>query len=295
MTMDTIRLKSFDLATQDIQSVPVQALHALSIGVSWPHRPADWDLLRALGHGFVARDEIDRVFSSAMWFPHGSRCATIGMVITSPRVQAHGGGQWMMERILHDCGDRWLMLNSTRAAVQLYLSLGFEPKATVFQCQGIVGAQRPLPPVGAASIVPLDMADLEEITTLDAAAFGAERPDLIRRLAEAPGAVIRGIRAGRHLSAFAIRRAFGRGQVIGPIVAESEEDAVRLVAALLEGMENRFVRVDTRQPDGPLRTHLLASGLPLFDTVRTMVRGGALPPVLRGQPSIYGLAGHAVS
>ncbi len=33
-----------------------------------------------------------------MWFPPREECATIGMVITTPRVQALGGGRWMMDR-----------------------------------------------------------------------------------------------------------------------------------------------------------------------------------------------------
>ncbi len=92
-----------------------------------------------------------------------------------------------------------------------------------------------------------------------------------------------------------MRRAFGRGQVIGPVIAETEADAVHLVASLLEGMENRFVRLDTRQPEGLLRAFIEASGLPLFDTVRTLTRGGTLAPVEPGRPGVYGLAAHALS
>jgi GNAT superfamily N-acetyltransferase len=116
MSQTTMRLQSFDLASQDIASVDVEWLHGLSLGVEWPHRPADWDFLRKVGRGFVALDEIGRVFSSAMWFPYGADCATIGMVITSPRVQTHGGGRWMMDGILRQCGERRLILNATRAA-----------------------------------------------------------------------------------------------------------------------------------------------------------------------------------
>lgn len=289
----TIRLKSFDLEGHDIATADIGGLHALSIGVGWPHRPGDWDVLRSLGRGFVALDEIGRVFSSGMWFAHGEELATIGMMITSPRLQTYGGGRWMMERILDECGDRRLMLNSTRAAYQLYLSFGFQPSATVYQCQGYVSAGFAPEPGASEGVEPLAPSDLAEVTALDAIAFGAPRPRLLARFAET--ADLCGIRRAGRLTGFALRRPFGRGQVIGPVIAESEADAARLVAAQLAGTAGTFVRVDTRQPEGALRSLLLSAGVTLFDTVTTMTRGGPFVPVTPGVPGVYGLAAHALS
>jgi GNAT superfamily N-acetyltransferase len=117
----SVRLKSFELVARDINDVDVELLHALSISVRWPHRPKDWDVLRRAGHGIVAVDGIGRVFGSAMWFPHGDDFATIGLVITTPRIQAQGGGRWLMDQILEQCGDRNLALNATHAAYPLYV------------------------------------------------------------------------------------------------------------------------------------------------------------------------------
>jgi GNAT superfamily N-acetyltransferase len=69
---------------------------------------------------------------SAMWFPHGKDLATVGMVITSPRLQVLGTAQWLMKRVLFACRGRNLRLNATRAARKLYLSLGFRAEQTVF-------------------------------------------------------------------------------------------------------------------------------------------------------------------
>ncbi len=291
-TRQTIRLRSFELATQDIASVDPDSLHALSMGVEWPHRPGDWEMLRAMGHGFVALDDIGRVFSSAMWFPHGDDCGTIGMVITNPRLQTHGGGRWMMKRLLEDCGERRLLLNATRAAFNLYLSLGFAPEATVYQCQGVVAGDLPPVPAGPEPIAPVPPDDLPEILALDAAAFGAERRRLLDHLAES--STMLGLRRGERWIAYAVSRPFGRGRVIGPIVAENESQATRLAAAFLVAEGGSFVRIDTRQHEGTFRRFLQASGLSLFDTVRTMTRGTTLAAVQTGAPGIYGLAGHAL-
>ena len=292
-TPQSIRLDSFELAPQGISTVDVERLHELSVSVKWPHRPADWDVLRRLGRGLVALDEIGRVFSSGMWFPHGEDCATIGMVITSPRLQAHGGGRWIMERILAECSQRRLLLNSTRAAFPLYVSLGFEQQGIVNQCQGFVpeGFE---PDAGLTrDVEPLALGDLTEIAALDAVAFGAPRPRLLSIFAEtAEGCALR---QGGQLVGFGLRRPFGRGLVIGPVVAPSEEAALAIVAGLVKGMGGSFMRIDTRQPPGPLRDFLTKAGVVQFDTVRTLTRGGALPPVQPGEPGIYALAGHALS
>jgi GNAT superfamily N-acetyltransferase len=119
---------AFELRLADINTVELDQLHTLSIGVGWPHRSEDWQFLRDVGHGIVALDEIGRVLGSAMWFPHGSDFATVGMVITSPRLQTLGIGQWLMKRIMAECQGRRLRLNATRAARHLYLSLNFRPR-----------------------------------------------------------------------------------------------------------------------------------------------------------------------
>src|ERR687898_534966 len=142
----SVRLKSFELVARDIAEVDVNLLHALSISVGWPHRPKDWDFARRAGHGIVAVDGIGRVFGSAMWFPHGDDFATIGLVITSPRTQAQGGGRWLMDQVLERCGNRYLSLNATRASHSLYLSLGFADEATVYMRQGEVVPTLPTAP-----------------------------------------------------------------------------------------------------------------------------------------------------
>ena len=288
-----LRLDSFELSLSDIASIDVNMLHALSLGVSWPHRPEDWNILRQVGEGFAATDGIGRVFGTAMWFSHGADFATVGMVITSPRLQAQGNGRWLMDRVLDRCGDRNLILNATRAAYQLYVSLGFVPEATVYQCQGEAATQLPsLSPVDG-ELRAISEADFDVLAALDARAFGADRTRLLNVLA--PDSSGYGIWRDGALVAYALRRKFGRGQVIGPIVACNDDDAMQLVSAHLADVPGQFARVDTRHKEGAFMAFLQESGLRVFDTVTTMSRGRPLLKAKAGEPSIYGLAAHALS
>jgi GNAT superfamily N-acetyltransferase len=289
----TVRVKSFELVAKDINDVDVKLLHALSIGVGWPHRPKDWDFLRRAGHGIVAVDGIGRVFGSAMWFPHGHEFATIGLVITSPRTQAQGTGRWLMEQVFERCGDRNLSLNSTDAAYHLYLSLGFTKEATVFQSQGEVLGPIPALPVLDGELRPLSAEHLEEIAALDERAVGLDRRRLVALLAE--DASICTLKRRGEIVGYSMNREFGRGRVIGPIVASDDCDAIHLTAVHLRDLVGRFARVDTREQTGPFADFLQQSGLNISDTVTTMSKGRQFLNRKDDQPWVYGLAGQALS
>jgi GNAT superfamily N-acetyltransferase len=288
----SVRLKSFELVARDINDVDVDLLHTLSISVRWPHRPKDWDLLRRAGHGIVAVDGIGRVFGSAMWFPHGDDFATIGLVITTPRAQAQGGGRWLMEQVLEQCGDRNLALNATHPAYPLYISLGFTSEAIVYMRQG--EAPQKLPPMpaldGELSELPSDR--LSEITALDARAFGTNRAGLLALLAE--DASIATLSSGGEVVGYSMCREFGRGHVIGPIVARSDQDAAHLTAVHLKKLEGRFARVDTRERDGVFAEFLQQTGLGIAETVTTMSKGRRFLNRESNGPWVYGLASHAL-
>jgi GNAT superfamily N-acetyltransferase len=288
----SVRLKSFELVARDINDVDVELLHTLSISVGWPHRSKDWELLRRAGHGIVAVDEIGRVFGSAMWFPHGDDFATIGLVITTPRAQAQGGGRWLMDQVLEQCGDRNLALNATHAAYPLYVSLGFTSEAIVYMRQG--EAPQTLPPMpaldGELSELPSDR--VGEITALDARAFGTNRARLLALLAE--DASIAALRRGGEMVGYSMCRKFGRGYVIGPTVARNDQDAVHLTAVHLRKLAGRFARVDTRERDGVFAEFLEQSGLGIAETVTTMSKGRRFLNRESNEPWVYGLAGHAL-
>ncbi|MBY4609102.1 GNAT family N-acetyltransferase [Rhizobium sp. 9T] len=296
LTSESRFVDSFETRIADIDSVDIDKLHALSMSVAWPHRREDWQFLRDFGQGIAAIDEIGRIFGSAMWFPYGGRFATIGMVITSPRLQANGAGQWLMGHALDQVAGRNLGLNATRAARRLYMSLNFVREASVFQCHGeaILPPDVELPPGAAIRAVEAD--DLEAIAALDSLAFGADRTLLLARLlANSKGVVL--IRAGR-IEAFSLCRRFGRGHVIGPVVASNDADAIAVVHPHAVEHAGGFLRLDTREEGGTFADFLSRCGLPIYDIVTTMSRGEPWLPVpgRRGmhEPKTYALVSHTL-
>ncbi|MGJ4888492.1 GNAT family N-acetyltransferase [Bradyrhizobium sp. HKCCYLRH3099] len=287
---DSVRLKSFELFPQDIADVDVNLLHALTLSVGWPHRPNDIELMRRAGKGIVAVDGIGRVFGSAMWFPHGADFATIGLVITVPRTQAQGGGRWLMDHVFSQCGSRRLSLNATKAAYGLYHSLGFTKEGVVQLYDGEVSWDgRSLPHLDGR-IEGLTAESIREIMPLDLAAFGVDRERLLRLLAEV--STLRVLRRHDRIVGYSMCREFGRGHVIGPIVASNDADAIHLAAVHMEALQGRFARVDTRS-QGAFAEFLTRSGLVAGEAVTSMWKGRPFLNEVAGNPIVYGLASHS--
>jgi GNAT superfamily N-acetyltransferase len=287
----SVRLKSFELVARDIAEVDVESLHALTVAVGWPHRPKDWDWLRKLGRGFAVVDGIDRVFGSAMWFPYGNDFAMIGLVITTPRSQAQGNGRWLMEQVFEQCQGRDLGLNSTRASHNLYVSLGFRNEATVCMYQGTVAPTLPMLPAPQGELTEPSAGSLEDIIKLDMQAFGWRREELIKALE--PISTIRVLKRDGQIVGYSMCREFGRGHVVGPVVASNDQDALHLIAIHLKDLKGQFARVDTRDT-GSIAQFLGACDLKVAERVTTMSKGRVLLNRKPDSPWIYGLAGHAL-
>jgi GNAT superfamily N-acetyltransferase len=289
----SVRLKSHELVARDINDVDVELLQALTISVRWPHRAKDLELLRRAGHGIVAVDDIGRVFGSAMWFPHGDNFATIGLVITTPRTQSQGGGRWLMDQILEQCGDRDLALNATHAAYPMYVSLGFTTEAIVFMRQGEAPQYLPpLPPLDG-ELGEISDDGLADIAALDRRAFGSDRAKVLALLSA--DASIATLSRGGEIVGYSMCREFGRGHVIGPMVAKNDIDAIHLTAIHLKKVSGRFARVDTREREGVFADFLEQAGLATAETVTTMSKGRRFLNREEGEAWVYGLAGHALS
>ena len=288
----SLKIDTFSMRIGDIEAVELDRLHALSLSVGWPHRAEDWQFLRGQGQGFVALDDIGRVLGSAMWFAHGADFATLGMVITSPRLQTLGAGQWLMKRVFDKVAGRDLRLNATRAARRLYLSLDFQPEKTVYQCQGIARVQtRDRPANIRGDVRALDASDLPAATALDAAGFGVRRAALLEKLFTNSAGY--GLFRGDRLSAFALCRPFGRGHVVGPVVAESDAEAVAVVQPHVADHSGSFLRIDTHMENGEFAAFLSHNGMPVFDAVLTMSMGKRLSDYAVGgavAPVTYALA-----
>lgn len=264
----------------------------LSVAVGWPHRQCDWQRLLALGTGLAGVDN-DTLVATAMHWSFDARLATLGMVIVSPAYTRRGVGRRAMEALLDTISATRIELHATLAGADLYRSLGFTETRWVHQCQGRVvnaGAglePRPLPP--HTILRSFRATDYEALMALDEQAIGSPRRALLSGLLEQGEALVLEQADGR-LAGAALCRDFGRGDVIGPVIATGPDAARCLVEAWIIRRVGCFVRLDT--PDPYLAAWLAEIGVVEVDRVRQMVAGDRLPAT--GPATRYALASQAL-
>jgi GNAT superfamily N-acetyltransferase len=282
MDQETIDLVAFDESHLD-------GAVLLSREAGWPHRREDWAMLLALSHGFVALQG-DVVVGTAMLTPFGDNCATVNMVIVAASMRGRGLGRKLMDAALKACGARECRLTATADGLPLYEKLGFVATHEIRQHQGI-----PAPRQGHAanSAVELDWAGPENfaaIVALDLEAQGMDRRPLLRLLAEAGRMAV--LREAGRVVGYAALRPFGRGEVIGPVVANTLEQAQSLMKFMIACHPGAFLRIDTAEWH-ELSPWLTAHGLAGVGGGIAMRRNGARPQPL-GPAKPFALASQAL-
>lgn len=244
---------------------------ALSTEMSWPYRLSDWVVASELGQGFVlVRDGV--VLGTAIWWPYGESDASAGMIIVSRAAQGRGYGARLMDAILAAAGSRAIQLNSTEEGRLLYGRRGFSPVGIVRQHQGVFSGLRDAAP--SAEVREATPGDRETIASLDSAATGWSRTAMIERLGGLADVSV--LERGGVVTGYCMARLFGRGHVVGPVIAENLADARELIETALAPLAGRFVRIDTPSASG-LGDWLLSLGLEQAGDALTMVRGNPAP------------------
>lgn len=247
----------------------------LSQAVHWPHRLADWQFAFRFGSGVVAERDGELVGCAMSW-PWGPSHATLGLVIVDPKCQGRRIGFRLVQALLADLEDRSVLLHATAEGRGLYERLGFVRTGEVRQHQG-TAQSAPLVALDPGwRLRPSDHADAGVLIDLDTAARGMPREALMRELLAASDTVVldqEGVCRG-----FAMLRRFGRGLIIGPVIAPDARGAKALIAHLAGLSAGKFVRIDIDFDSG-LAEWLESLGLMRVDGPTEMVRGPVPVPV----------------
>ena len=230
----------------------LQSALALSRQAGWPHRLEEWQILLELSNGLVAIEN-EKVVATIFVTPYGTNVATINMVIVDEAMRGRGIGRRMMQVALDIVGARECRLVATAEGLPLYQSLGFEKTGEIVQHQGPLRAC-----IAAGAVDRATSADFDHIVALDRLAYGEDRTALLRTLFQAGRLAV--LRKTDGLRGYAALRTFGRGELCGPVVAETAADAEALLSFLFAAHPGVFMRVDTGVETG-LAPFLLEHGL----------------------------------
>lgn len=269
-----------EITLREMTEADLAACHGLSQAVSWSHRLEDWQLAFHCGKGWVA-EAAGQVLGSAIYWQWGSESSTLGLVIVSPQCQGRGVGKALLNTLIGKLDGVKIRLHATPEGKPLYEKLGFVTTGGIRQQQS-----KALTAIDAPQLLPdqqfsvLGSDDSNTLSELDALSSGMQRPVLYQALldAQSPFRMEKGLLLSRNgqPAGFALLRKFGRGYVIGPVIAHGLDDAKALIQQLLSESEGKFMRLDV-EADSGLAEWLETLGLPCVDTPTTMYKDGAPP------------------
>lgn len=244
-----------DLSLIEMATTQIEALHHLSVSIGWPHRPSDWLTSLETAQGIAATDDIGRVHGTFLSFPYKDGPDAIGMFIVHPRLRSSDLTDVLARALSERIDGRQAFLNASPTDIETFAKWGARTECGVYRIEGHLAEDMPVDLVTR----PCHAEDVEEIIALDHAAYNADRRAVLQSLLLR--STTRVIERRGKVRAFAMRRTFGRGHLIGPVTAERESDAIALVAALLSGLRGQFVRIDTRTDGGRFIRFLRDTGL----------------------------------
>uniref|UniRef100_UPI003F498261 GNAT family N-acetyltransferase n=1 Tax=Cupriavidus yeoncheonensis TaxID=1462994 RepID=UPI003F498261 len=259
---------------RDMVAADLTAALSLSEHMRWPYRASDWETLFALGEGRIAQrgDTVAGMGLRWLWEPRG---ASVGLVIVAPASRGQGSGRRLMEALTAGVGNGPVLLHAPAESEPFCRRLGFTPRGDVHRYEG-KAIQAPLMalPQGCR-LRPAGRKDLPRLVAMDHAASGTGRRRLIEAwLAHAIGAVVLDHADGP--LGFAILRRFGRGAMIGPVVAPGAGPAKAMIAHLAGLAGGRFLRIDA-MADPAIEAWLRDLGLLYVGGVRALTKGAFAP------------------
>ena len=246
---------------------------ALCAASGWNQTAGDWRVFldAAPGRSFAAVEN-GRVVGTAATIDYGPAVSWVSMVLVDPGRRRRGIGTLLLNAALDALAGRdSVKLDATPEGRRVYLGLGFRDEYPLARMEAsrwtIAGPEGP--PCRA-----MVEADLPAVIDLDARAFGAPRPVLVRHLfAAAPrfAAVASDGRGG--LRGFALGRAGSRFDHVGPVCGTDRATAAALLRHAASACGDRPTIVDVPQRDREWTTLLASAGFREQRPFMRMVRG----------------------
>ncbi len=276
------------IVLRDMTADDIPAVADLCFEQQWPHREEDLEKLLAIGSGLVA--EVDgKTCGSIMSWRFGKSFAMLGVVIVAVAQQGRGLGRRLADAMLQRLEDVTVILNATDEGLPLYSRLGFAPLGQVHQHQGVAPIQPLVELRPGERVRPMGAADAGVLDALYSSATGMDRKAVLDALLADGSAVVL---CREHVqTGFAVIRRFGRGWLIGPVVAPDATGAKALIAHWLGMQAGSFCRIDVPEAAG-LGPWLEEVGLPEVGHVKRMALGPA--PVPGDDVAIFALAAQAL-
>jgi GNAT superfamily N-acetyltransferase len=226
-----------------IDPAHAEAVWPLSIEAGWNQNVADWRFMLGAGRGFGLRGADGTWQASSLVLPLGQKLAWISMVLVTKDRRRGGVGTGLLKRCIDEIrgSDAVAGLDATEQGRPIYLTLGFKDLYEIARWHlGAVRATVPAP--SGVTLRPLVFADIPRLALYDRPLTGMERPTLLAHLTtRLPAGAWVAETASEKLAGYVLGREGRTAHSIGPVVADSEDIALALIAKAAGSVPAPFI------------------------------------------------------
>jgi GNAT superfamily N-acetyltransferase len=240
----------------------------------WNPGIADAAPFRAADHGgFFGCFSEGRMAAGISAVRYSADYAFIGLYISRPDCRGKGFGRAVWDHAMASLDGRTIGLDGVPAQQGNYAMMGFVPAYRTWRWSG----RFPALTRASADIVTVTDTLLPAISAFDRRAFPAPREAFLEAWLKPPRIALALLR-GDTIRGYGVLRRCHDGFKIGPLFAETPEEAERLFAALAREAKDEPLAIDVPEDQAEFSIHLSGFGFTRgFDTAR-MYRGA--PPRL---------------
>jgi GNAT superfamily N-acetyltransferase len=223
--------------------------------IGWNQVAADWQRLLELDPGgcFVVEwqgDPVGTVTTTA----YDTALGWIGMLLVHPGHRRQGIGTLLLHHAIHSLqqrGVRCIGLDATPAGEVLYARDGFQAVWALARWEAL---STPILPSLDSSITIRAGIGAEawaQVTALDTASFGVNRPDLLRSLDRQSALTAVALDLHGQVTALGMLRRGSHAMLLGPLVATTPQGAASLLAYLCNAFPGARFFWDIPEPNQP--------------------------------------------
>ncbi|MFO7904645.1 MAG: GNAT family N-acetyltransferase, partial [Pirellulaceae bacterium] len=210
---------------------------------SWNQTEADWRVfLSANPAGCFAAVCNGQVVGTTTVIRYGPSLAWIGMVLVHPDHRAQGIATALMRNALEHAADcPAIKLDATAAGQRVYEALGFVEESTVKRLTTSCLADVGEPTEG---VFPVRNSQWQSVLEMDRTTFGGDRTLLFETLRKSAPEIALTLMNRERIAACCLGRPGSTFTQLGPVIAESTEDAQRLTRVALRQLVGQPIVVD---------------------------------------------------
>ncbi|MCM4172789.1 N-acetyltransferase [Arenibacter sp. TNZ] len=256
-----MRIDLENIVVRLMDNADISGAMQLVFDENWNQTKEDWRMLLGLNSNLCLVAVYNgAVVGTVTAVNYKDQVAWIGMMLVSKNFRGLGISKTLLNTVIEKLGDcKSIKLDATPAGIPVYRKLGFHEELEInrmvtTEIKGNTDKRN------IAHIKLISEDDIEELLQLDLKIFGADRFELINSLINRNGYKTWCILRNERIVGYVLGRIGLNFFQVGPLMAETVDDAVNLLETILEQCVGQSVVIDVLHHQVAFKQRLTSLG-----------------------------------